>query len=256
MPGRSAGAPTAARRVAAVVLTLSWGLACKQILDVPQEPGDVIEAGKKYCTCPGLEEQGQELLDRCKAAFGSDEQPDYDHALAVARAGCTDCPYTQDDAAQVPDSKELGRCYGEITGARPTAEACATYTDCTTFACCTTEVQYGVSSEGKGLLSKNVCCGSCASCAATDGVDLVPGVTLELCAESIPVFNAYATCVCGQRDPLGDACDAKVGGPCGTGPLFCGSAACRECLLAEYPNACKAQVDACLGDAGRPVVGQ
>ncbi|HTJ83081.1 MAG TPA: hypothetical protein VL400_15275, partial [Polyangiaceae bacterium] len=240
-----------ARLVAGVVALSSWGLACKQILDVPTEPGEVTAAVRKFCSCDGVTNQGDEVAGACDDALAG-EGADVE-ALALAAAeqdpSCTQCFFTDQSGTKVPDLEKTGACYAAITGAVGPGDACATNADCSTFACCGRDLAITAKSFDVAYTGK--CCDAgevCLGCAATYGKDLPAGVAdASLCAEGIDAFNVLVDCLCAAHT-LADGCATECDPSCRFG-----MSACRECLIQAHGEACVAETDACTASESHPV---
>lgn len=215
----------------AVMLSLA---ACQQILGLDQ-PTVSISAIGRICECVPLLQQGPTFAGdeeaACETALA--EQPK-ELLLAVAENDCTDCA-------------NVTPCYALLTGAGDEGEACATSSNCASWACCQGVLSVGLSLDNGELRPRlesdppePSCCAGCMPCG--DAFAQLNVGSVVACTEAEAPLLALLECL--LKNGIGD-CQCQAGS----------AAECLACLQdkAASEGKCDSEFQACEADPARPI---
>jgi hypothetical protein len=230
--------------------------ACRQVLDVPEQPRDVTAHMSLMCNCPDIELNG--ASDGCGSLVATLTE---EQQLALAEGPCSECASESDCLASIA----LSGCddTAECPVGRADTQACETSPQCASFACCGDVVIEDV----RDLDFQGTCCSTCSSCRdALDSVDNpspaeVLGKFVELvrtqCVESTELLVRMASCLCevdGGR-ACGD-CWPEEDNEKSCAIRVAIDAKCRNCMRGAYSESCADLVASCSADdASRPYGG-
>lgn len=222
---------SALRWLGALVLC---SMGCQLVLDIPSDSAKLDASVRITCQCELLLQQGAEFGQLCDEELDSLE---VEQLTTAAEQGCTRC-----SAADLPG------CYALITGAKPSAESCASSAECASWACCAAPaLDAGLQLDFSAAACSDSSCASCVDAlAAVRAEQPIPTIS----GESAALFANLLACL--RETSAATECAAACACDGLTGPALTSCAAiCSDCAVDR--SVCSGEQAACSSDPPRPI---